>query len=142
MSKIAQYIRPLALGVILKGGKILAVREFDRKKNETFYRLIGGGIEFGETGKDALKREFTEELGVEINVKKRLGVLENLFTFEDQQGHEICLLYSMEFSDKNVSEKEKLPMIEPQHAGKVAEYVDVNTPHIYPNGWQEYIKQA
>lgn len=104
--------------------------------------MLGGGIEFGETGKDALKREFMEELGVEINVKKRLGVLENLFTFENQQGHEICLLYSVELSDKNVSEKEKLPMIEPQHAGKFAEYIDVNTPHIYPDGWQELIKQA
>lgn len=142
MTKIAQYIRPLALGILIKDGKILTVREFDRKKNEIFYRLLGGGIEFGETGKDALKREFMEELGVEINVKKRLGVLENLFTFEDQKGHEICLLYSVEFSDKNVSEKEKLPMIEPQHAGKFAEYVDINTPRIYPNGWQELIKQA
>lgn len=140
MSLIAQYIRPLALGILLKDGKILAVREFDRKKNETFYRLLGGGIEFGETGEQALKREFMEELGVNIIVKKRSGIIENLFTFEGQQGHEICLLYNVEFTAKNVSEKEKLSMIEPQHAGKVAEYVNVNTPHIYPSGWQDLIK--
>lgn len=140
MTNIAQYIRPLALGILIKDDKILAVREFDRKKNEIFYRLLGGGIEFGETGEQALKREFMEELGVEIRIHKRMGVIENLFTWEGQPGHEICLLYNAEFIDKNISDKEKLLMIESQHAGKVAEYVDINTPHIYPNGWQEFLE--
>lgn len=36
MTKIAQYIRPIALGILIKDGKILTVREFDRKKMKFF----------------------------------------------------------------------------------------------------------
>lgn len=140
MSVIKQYVRPLALGIILKDNKILAVREFDRKKNEHFYRLVGGGIEFGEKGAEALKREFMEELGIEIKVKKLLGALENLFTFEGENGHEICLIYETEFADKEIYESERLPMIEPQHADKFAVWVPLSAERIYPDGWQKFIE--
>ena len=50
-----KYIRPLAVAVIRYQGKILAVRGVDHVKNEVFFRLPGGGIEFGETAEAALK---------------------------------------------------------------------------------------
>ena len=33
---------------------------YDKVKNKTFYRALGGGIEFTETSKDAIIREFKE----------------------------------------------------------------------------------
>ena len=49
-----------------KENKILVSEGNDKVKNETFYRSIGGGIEFLENSKDALKREFKKELNIEI----------------------------------------------------------------------------
>lgn len=73
-----KYIRPLAVAVIRYQGKILAVRGVDHVKNEVFFRLPGGGIEFGETAEAALKREFAEEFGVEVKIGRRLDVTENV----------------------------------------------------------------
>ena len=51
-------IRPLSVAVIRKGRSFLAIPGYDTKKKKHFYRLPGGGIEFGERADEALKREF------------------------------------------------------------------------------------
>lgn len=51
----------------------------DSVTGETFHRLIGGGIEFGETAEAALRREFAEELGVTLGSVELLEVVENIF---------------------------------------------------------------
>ena len=71
-------IRPIALGVVRKGNKILVSEGYDKNRNEIFYRCIGGGIEFLENSTDALKREFKEELNIDINVGEFLGISENI----------------------------------------------------------------
>jgi 8-oxo-dGTP pyrophosphatase MutT (NUDIX family) len=58
-------IRPLALAVIRRDDRILVFEAHDSVKDETFYRLLGGGIEFGDRGEEAIRRELVEELGVE-----------------------------------------------------------------------------
>ena len=62
-------IRPIALGLAVKNNKLLVSEGFDKVKNETFYRCLGGGIEFLEKSSDALKREFKEEIGANIIIK-------------------------------------------------------------------------
>ncbi|MEJ7705366.1 MAG: NUDIX domain-containing protein [Geodermatophilaceae bacterium] len=59
----------------------------------------GGGIEFGETAEEALRREFTEELGVALGVVRLLGVLENRFELAGVPGHEIVFVFTAEESD-------------------------------------------
>jgi 8-oxo-dGTP pyrophosphatase MutT (NUDIX family) len=44
-----------------------------------YYRPLGGGIDFSETGEEAARRELREELGVELGSVRFLGFLENLF---------------------------------------------------------------
>ena len=70
-------IRPIVLGMIKRDNKILVSKGYDNIKSEEFYRSIGGGIEFLENSKDALKREFKEDLGIDINVGEFLGISEN-----------------------------------------------------------------
>lgn len=53
-------IRVLALGVIKDGDRIFVGYGYDPVKQQTFYRAMGGGVEFGETSYEALKREFQE----------------------------------------------------------------------------------
>lgn len=46
-------------------GKILLVQQ--QKKKSGYWLLPGGGIEFGESGEEALKRELKEELSLEVS---------------------------------------------------------------------------
>ena len=89
-------IRPISLGIAKKDNKILVGIGYDKVKKQTFYRALGGGIEFGETSKDAVKREFQEEIHADIKVGELLGVTENIFTYQGKTGHEIVFLYSIE----------------------------------------------
>lgn len=78
---------------------------YDPAKQETFYRPLGGSIEFGERGKDAIARELREEISAEVTNIKYLGTLENIFTFNEEPGHEIVLVYEADFADKAMYEK-------------------------------------
>ena len=98
-------IRPIVLGVAMRDGKLLVEEGFDKIKNETFYRCLGGGIEFLEKSSDALKREFQEEIGANIVIKDFLGISENIFTFDGKRAHEMVLFYSIDVEDSEYKEE-------------------------------------
>lgn len=98
-------IRPIALGLAIKNNKLLVGEGFDNVKNETFYRCLGGGIEFLEKSADALKREFSEEISANIIVKDFLGISENIFTYKGKNAHELILFYSIDISDSDYKEE-------------------------------------
>ncbi len=92
-------IRPLVLGLVQQGDRLFVAEGYDPVKQQTFYRALGGGIEFGETSLEALQREFREEIQAELTNIQYLGCLENLFTFAGKPGHEIIQLYRCDFAD-------------------------------------------
>ncbi len=51
-----------------------------------FWTFPGGGVHLHETLEEALKREWLEETGFEIDVKRLLYVIENFFYFEGNEG--------------------------------------------------------
>ena len=57
----------------------ILVTEF-REKGRLYYRPIGGTIEFGERGEEAVRREFREEIAAELTEVRYLGTLENIYT--------------------------------------------------------------
>jgi len=87
------HIRPLAICLFRYNGKILVSEEHDPGKCETFYRPLGGGIEFGEHSVETIRRELIEEIGAEVKDLVYLGTLENIFTFNGEPGHEIVQVY-------------------------------------------------
>ncbi|MCD2189751.1 NUDIX hydrolase [Actinomycetospora soli] len=98
-------IRPLVLGVVRRGDDLLVLEGHDTVTGETFYRPLGGGIEFGELSEQALHREFREELDVSLTGVARLGVLENVFEHEGVPGHEIVVLYTASITDPAFSQR-------------------------------------
>ena len=65
-------IRPAA--IIIKDNKLLMVKT--RKHGEEYYLLLGGGIEYGETIEEALKREVLEETGFIVKILKPVYINE------------------------------------------------------------------
>ena len=88
-------IRPIALGLAIKNNKLLVEEKFDKVKNQTFYRCLGGG----------LKREFKEEINTDIVVKDFLGISENIFTFNGKNAHELILFYSIDIADSDYKDE-------------------------------------
>lgn len=88
-------IRNIAVGLPVKDGHVLALEGHDRSRGLDFLRAIGGGIEFGETAAEALRREFMEELGVSLQDAEPLGVFENIFTYEGEPGHDIAHVFAV-----------------------------------------------
>ena len=99
-------IRPLALAVVRRGAELLVFEAFDTVKRQRFSRLLGGGIEFGERGEDALRREFREELAAELRRVRFLGLLENIFRYEGRPHHELVLVYEAAFVDDSLYAQE------------------------------------
>jgi 8-oxo-dGTP pyrophosphatase MutT (NUDIX family) len=101
-------IRPIAICVFLKDNRILAAEGYDPVKDETFYRPLGGGIEFGESSRETICRELMEEINVRVGREslRYLGVVENIFTFNGSPGHELALIYDGELEDARLYEKE------------------------------------
>lgn len=126
-------IRPIAVAIVKNEGKVLAMKCYDHKKSETFYRLLGGGIDFAEKAKDTLIREFKEELGVDIKINSFLEVVENVFEFDGNKGHEICFVYEAELIDKKLYHQNKIQMIEPEYKDVLVIWIEPKSDtKIYP----------
>lgn len=105
-------IRVIALCVFRNKNRILVFKGHDSVKNEDFYRPLGGAVEFGETTKQAVRREIREELKTEIKKPVLLGIAENTFTYEGEPGHEIVYIFDAHFKDKSLYHKETLQAFE------------------------------
>ena len=117
-------IRVLALGLIKKDNRVFMSQGYDPVKQKTFYRAIGGGVDFGETSLEALEREFQEEIQAKLTNISYLGCLENLFTFNGKQGHELLQVYQCDFVDAKFYELESLVFAEGKRQ-KTALWVDI-----------------
>ncbi|KKS69073.1 hypothetical protein A3A14_02555 [Candidatus Daviesbacteria bacterium RIFCSPLOWO2_01_FULL_43_38] len=140
---VAGIIRPLALCIIKDKDRILVMDGYDPKKDKYFYRLLGGGIEFGERGEEALKREFQEELGTGLENIKFITTLENIFTFDGKQGHEIVMVFKADLANKELYSKDYMEIIDSKdnHKAlwqKISDFKEKRS-ILYPDNILEYI---
>jgi len=133
-------IRPISVAIIKNGHKIFVGAGFDEIKKEKFYRLMGGGIKFRETALQALKREFREEFAAELINIKLFKIIENIFVFNGDYGHEIAYIYEADFKDKKMYEDKKYKVLDSK-INSAAEWVEYEKEmKIYPRGVKELIK--
>ena len=84
-----------AVGVIIDRQRVLIHRD----ERYDFWALPGGRIEFGESAGDTLARELFEELGVTAEAGRLIWVVENFFTYEGEQFHEISFYFDVSLAD-------------------------------------------
>ena len=107
MNKLPK-VRALVLGLICEGDRLLVAEGYDSVKQRFFYRCLGGGVEFGETSLEALKREFQEEIQAELCNIRYLGFSENLFIYEGKPGHEWIQFYQADLVDAKFYQLDEL----------------------------------
>jgi 8-oxo-dGTP pyrophosphatase MutT (NUDIX family) len=103
-------IRPIAICIFLNNNKILVAEGYDPVKVETFYRPLGGGIEFGERSKETICRELMEEVNIEVDQQslRYLGAVENIFMFNGSPGHEIVVVYDGVLKESGLYEQAEI----------------------------------
>lgn len=80
-------------GVIIRDGKVLLQRDYGE------YALVGGHVQFGETGEKAVVREFEEELGVHIQCRRMLWTEECFWEWKGKLTHTLSFYYLAEFCE-------------------------------------------
>ena len=139
-------IRALALCVFHHQGKILVNQFYDVQSQQTLYRPIGGGIDFGERSVDAIAREVREELNQSIADVRLLGTLESIFTYDGKPGHEIVQVYDATFSDESLYQQPWLMGHESDGASFKATWQDgssfTDTSPLVPEGLHDLLKAA
>jgi ADP-ribose pyrophosphatase YjhB (NUDIX family) len=129
-------IRVRVICVFRRGDTILVSFARDPRNGRRYARTIGGGVEVGERTEDALRREIREELAAEIERPHLLGVLENIFTIEGRQVHEIVFVYDAQFADASLAHCEEIAVNEAACIGPatwvaISEFGDDTLP-LYP----------
>lgn len=138
-------VRPIAICVFRNEGRILVAEGVDPVKEQVFYRPLGGGVEFGEYSAEAVVREIREELGAEVRDVRLLGVLENVFTYNGEQGHEVVFVYDAEFAQQSLYKTEQLRGHEEGIGAFEAVWKPVSdfvsgSPPLYPDGLLELLE--
>ncbi|WIY60616.1 NUDIX hydrolase [Bacillus arachidis] len=130
------YPRAKAFGILLHNKRIL-VQEY-QTEIQTYYRPLGGSIEFGEKSDQTVIREFKEEINAQVEITTYLGCLENIFYVGEEAGHEIIQLYSLHFTDTSLYGSEMIPMQDNERSA-YAKWIPITAflgqeKTLYPNG--------
>lgn len=134
-------IRNLAVGLPIRNGHLLAEEGKDTVKDSAYLRAIGGGIEFGETAEVALRREFREELGMQLGNVWLLGVVENIYVHQGLPGHQIAHVFAVESSDiDSISLDAQLHILD---EGSPVRWINIEQPNrpLYPEGASDLLQR-
>lgn len=90
-------------GIWIKNGYVL----LHKFVNENCWSLPGGRVLITEESKTSIKREFIEELNVNIEIDRLVWVVENFFNYEGKDFHEIGFYYSIKSNENSIVIDEK-----------------------------------
>ncbi len=118
-------IRGKSIGIATHSNRILVCEVLDDSGNLKGWCPVGGGIEFGETAEEALKREVFEELGCGIQIMGLPFVVENIFEHHGFKGHEIVFAFPIGFNDPNIYAKKRFQIVESRGTTHWVEWIDI-----------------
>lgn len=80
-------------GVLVEERRLLMVEQ--ERLGERYWLLPGGGVAFGETLSEALRREFLEELGMRVAVDRLLAIVESISPDPTYTKHVVHLMFAV-----------------------------------------------
>lgn len=93
-------LRLRVCGICVKNNTILLVRHHGIIPGKDFWAPPGGGLDFGETVRNCLKREFSEETGLDISAGRFLFLNE----FLQPPLHALELFFEVEITGGNLKQ--------------------------------------
>ncbi|MEM6437394.1 MAG: NUDIX hydrolase [Cyanobacteria bacterium P01_D01_bin.115] len=136
-------IRAIAICLMRRGDRILVQEGRDKVTGERLARPLGGGIDFTEHSRTAIIREIREELGADIVDVKQLGIVESIYVYEGEPGHQIVFVYDGRFVDEHLYEKSTLVVTEGKRTFKARwrslEELRQGLPTLVPKGLWELL---
>lgn len=81
-------------GLLIAEGRLLMVEQ--ARGGDRYWLVPGGGVEFGETLDAALRREFREELGLDVTTHELLAIVESISPDPAYTKHVVHLLFAVE----------------------------------------------
>ena len=143
---LVDAIRPVAAAVIRDGDRILVWDDYNPATGEVVAVPLAGGIEFGETGEEAIRRELAEEIGATVARVRFLGLLEDIFEWAGQKRHELYVVYDVTLSERSVYETEQIEVVEPDGTSYPARWRSTAEFHraarLVPDGLLDLIEQS
>ena len=93
-------IRNKVIISVINRGEVLLSEGYDPIRDFKFYIPIGGGVEFGESIKEAAIRELREEIGLEGQILSYEDFHELFFEFRGKKEHEVMFHFICKVSDE------------------------------------------
>ncbi|MED4909743.1 NUDIX domain-containing protein [Brevibacillus centrosporus] len=100
-----QKYRASSLCIIWKEDSIL-LEQFPEEEGVITFRPVGGTIEYGEDSKSGLIREVKEEINQDLTDVKLLGIIENIYDYYGDVGHEFDFIYEAKLCASDLYNRE------------------------------------
>lgn len=126
-------------GIWIQKGYVL----LHKNVNDNHWALPGGRVGIMEKSNKALQREFQEELGVNVKVKRFLWSCENFFNYNGKNFHEIGFYYlvtSKTDYESNLNQEAFFGMEGKRLVYKWIPVAELNKVSLYPGFLKEGIK--
>lgn len=143
----ANSITVKALALIWQDDALLLSDVYDDSGRVKGMRPLGGTVEFGEPWRDALQREFMEELGTRITLLDNYFVMENIYEHHGVAGHEVVFLCHAHFVDNSFYRKDSFSYEEHDETpGRAVwmslEELAIKQLDLYPTGLEEKLAEC